>query len=141
VHAPDPGGGFGGKGFPKYEPLVAAIALELGHPVRLVLSLEETFQAVRRAAARIRLRTGFSSEGDLLFIDAVDDFLMGAYADIAPRVISKATYFAAGPYKVGSVRAIARGLVSHTTPSTAFRGFGAPQVAWAIESQTPAHST
>jgi CO/xanthine dehydrogenase Mo-binding subunit len=138
VHAPDPGGGFGGKGFPKYEPLVAAIALELGHPVRLVLSLEETFQAVRRAAARIRLRTGFSSEGDLLFIDAVDDFLMGAYADIAPRVISKATYFAAGPYKVGSVRAIARGLVSHTTPSTAFRGFGAPQVAWAIESQMDA---
>ncbi len=30
VHAPDPGGGFGGKGFPKYEPLVAAIALAVG---------------------------------------------------------------------------------------------------------------
>jgi CO/xanthine dehydrogenase Mo-binding subunit len=41
VHAPDPGGGFGGKGFPKYEPLVAMIALELGRPVRLVLTLEE----------------------------------------------------------------------------------------------------
>jgi CO/xanthine dehydrogenase Mo-binding subunit len=138
VHAPDPGGGFGGKGFPKYEPLVAAIAVELGRPVRLVLTLEETFQAVRRAAARIRLETGFSSDGDLLFIDAVDDFLMGAYADIAPRVISKSTYFAAGPYKVGAVRAIARGLLSHTTPSTAFRGFGAPQVVWAIESQMDA---
>jgi CO/xanthine dehydrogenase Mo-binding subunit len=138
VHAPDPGGGFGGKGFPKYEPLVAAIALQLGRPVRLVLTLEETFQAVRRAAACIRLKTGFSSDGDLLFIDAVDDFLMGAYADIAPRVISKSTYFAAGPYKVGAVRAIARGLLSHTTPSTAFRGFGAPQVAWAIESQMDA---
>jgi CO/xanthine dehydrogenase Mo-binding subunit len=138
VHAPDPGGGFGGKGFPKYEPLVAAIALDLGRPVRLVLSLEETFQAVRRAAARIRLRAGFHTDGDLLFIDAIHDFLMGAYADIAPRVISKATYFAAGPYKVGAVRAIARGLHSHTTPSTAFRGFGAPQVAWAVESQMDA---
>jgi CO/xanthine dehydrogenase Mo-binding subunit len=138
VHAPDPGGGFGGKGFPKYEPLVAAIALQMGRPVRLVLSLEETFQAVRRAAARIRLRAGFSTEGDLLLIDAVDDFLMGAYADIAPRVISKSTYFAAGPYKVGAVRTIARALHSHTTPSTAFRGFGAPQVAWAIESQMDA---
>jgi CO/xanthine dehydrogenase Mo-binding subunit len=138
VHAPDPGGGFGGKGFPKYEPLVAAIALDLGRPIRLVLSLEETFQAVRRAAARIELRMGFSPRGDLLYIDAVDDFLMGAYADIAPRVISKGTYFAAGPYKVEAVRALARGLASHTTPSTAFRGFGAPQVAWALESHMDA---
>jgi CO/xanthine dehydrogenase Mo-binding subunit len=53
-------------------------------------------------------------------------------------VISKSTYFAAGPYKVGAVRAVVRGLMSHTTPSTAFRGFGAPQVTWAIESQMDA---
>jgi CO/xanthine dehydrogenase Mo-binding subunit len=134
IRAPDPGGGFGGKGFPKYEPLVAMMALELGHPVRLVLTLEETFQAVRRTSARLKMRMGFAPDGEILFIDAVDDFLMGAYADIAPRVISKSTYFAAGPYKVNAVRAVVRALMSHTTPSTAFRGFGAPQVAWAIES-------
>jgi CO/xanthine dehydrogenase Mo-binding subunit len=28
-----------------------------------------------------------------------------------------------------------RGLLSHTPPATAFRGFGTPQVAWAVESQ------
>jgi CO/xanthine dehydrogenase Mo-binding subunit len=138
VHAPDPGGGFGGKGYAKYEPLVAMMALELGRPVRLVLSLEETFQAVRRTNTRIRLRTGFASDGELLFVDAVDDFLMGAYADIAPRVISKSSYFVAGPYRVRAARAVARGLMSHTTPSTAFRGFGAPQITWAIESQMDA---
>ncbi len=138
VHAPDPGGGFGGKGFPKYEPLVALMAIALGRPVRLVLSLEETFQAVRRTNASIHLRTGFSQTGDMIFNDAVYDFLMGAYADIAPRVIDKSTYFAAGPYRVGAVRAVARGLSSHTTPSTAFRGFGAPQMAWALESQIDA---
>jgi CO/xanthine dehydrogenase Mo-binding subunit len=138
VHAPDPGGGFGGKGYPKYEPLVAMIALELGRPVRLVLTLEETFQAVRRTNARLRFRSGFSRDGRLLFIDSVTDFLMGAYADIAPRVISKSSYFAAGPYKAESLRAKVRGLMSHTTPSTAFRGFGAPQIAWAIESQMDA---
>lgn len=140
VHAPDPGGGFGGKGYPKYEPLVAMIAMAVGRPVRLVLSLEETFQAVRRTNARISLRTGFSTDGDLLFVDSVADFMMGAYADIAPRVINKSTYFAAGPYKASAVRALARGLMSHTTPSTAFRGFGAPQMAWAIESQMDAAS-
>jgi CO/xanthine dehydrogenase Mo-binding subunit len=138
IHAPDPGGGFGGKGWPKYEALVALMALELGRPLRLVLSLEETFQAVRRTNARLRVRAGFAADGELLFLDQVNDFLMGAYTDIAPRLISKGTYFAAGPYKVGAVRAVVRGLMSHTTPSTAFRGFGAPQMAWAIESHMDA---
>jgi CO/xanthine dehydrogenase Mo-binding subunit len=138
IHAPDPGGGFGGKGWPKYEALIALMALDLGHPVRLALSLEETFQAVRRTSARLRVRAGFATDGELLFLDEVDDFLMGAYTDIAPRLISKGSYFAAGPYKVAAVRAVVRGLMSHTTPSTAFRGFGAPQVAWAVESQMDA---
>jgi CO/xanthine dehydrogenase Mo-binding subunit len=30
---------------------------------------------------------------------------------------------------------VARALLSHTTPSTAFRGFGTPQASWAVESQ------
>ena len=59
VFAPDPGGGFGGKQNPKFEPLVTYLALRTGRPCRLVLTLEETFQAVRRAAAEIRVRTGF----------------------------------------------------------------------------------
>ena len=58
-----PGGGFGGKGWPKFEPLLAFMALRLGRPVRLVLTLEETFQAARRASARIHSRTGFSRDG------------------------------------------------------------------------------
>ena len=60
IVAPDPGGGFGGKGWPKVEPLMAWLALTLGRPVRLVLTLEETFQAARRTSARIHARTGFA---------------------------------------------------------------------------------
>jgi CO/xanthine dehydrogenase Mo-binding subunit len=33
------------------------------------------------------------------------------------------------------VRIVARAILSHTTPSTAFRGFGAPQENWGVESQ------
>ena len=54
IVAPDPGGGFGGKGWPKFEPLLAYMALRLGRPVRLVLTLEESFQAARRTSARIQ---------------------------------------------------------------------------------------
>jgi CO/xanthine dehydrogenase Mo-binding subunit len=135
VIAPDPGGGFGGKGYPKFEPLLAFLALETGRPVRLVLTLEETFQAVRRASARVRIRTGFDGSGRLQFQDIEADFLIGAYADVGPRVVSKAGFSACGPYRVPNARTIARALLSHTTPSTAFRGFGTPQLSWAVESQ------
>ena len=135
VHSPDPGGAFGGKQHPKYEPLVAFLALMTGSPVRLLLTLEETFQEVRRTSCRIHARTGFKNDGTVVFQDIRGDFLMGAYADIAERVIAKGSYLACGPYRVPNARVVSRALLSHTTPSTAFRGFGTPQVSWAHESQ------
>jgi CO/xanthine dehydrogenase Mo-binding subunit len=134
VYAPDPGGGFGGKQHAKLEPAVVFAALKVGRPVRLVLTLEETFQAVRRAACEARVRTGFHPDGRIAFQDIEADYLIGAYADIADRVVGKGSYPAAGPYNVPAVRILARSILSHTTPSTAFRGFGNPQVNWAVES-------
>jgi len=134
VFAPDPGGGFGGKQHAKYEPLVALAARRAGRPVRLVLSLEQTFQAVRRASCEVRVRTGVNRDGALVFEDISADYLIGAYADIADRVVGKGSYPAAGPYNVPNVRILARSVLSHTVPSTAFRGFGNPQVNWAVES-------
>jgi CO/xanthine dehydrogenase Mo-binding subunit len=135
IVAPDPGGAFGGKGWPKFEPLLAYLALRTGRPVRLVLSLEETFQAVRRTSARMHARTGFDRSGRIVFQQLDADFLIGAYADIGARVVSKASYTACGPYRTPHARIHARALLSHTTPSTAFRGFGTPQSSWAVESQ------
>ncbi len=138
VYAPDPGGGFGGKQNIKLEPLVAFMALETGRPVRLVLTLDESFQANRRTSAQIRVRSGFTLGGKLIFEDIQSDYLLGAYADIADRVVSKSQYAAAGPYKVPSVRITARSILSNTTPAMAFRGFGTPQVNWAVESNIDA---
>ena len=81
------------------------------------------------------MRTGFAADGTLLFQDVETFGLLGAYADIAVRVISKSTYLMCGPYRVPDARVHVRGLLSHTPPATAFRGFGTPQVAWAVESQ------
>jgi CO/xanthine dehydrogenase Mo-binding subunit len=134
VYAPDPGGGFGGKQHTKYEPLVAFAALKAGRPVRLILSLEESFQAARRAACEIKVRTGLLTDGRISFQDVKADYLIGAYTDIADRVVGKGSYPAAGPYNVPAVRIYARSILSHTLPSTAFRGFGNPQVNWAVES-------
>jgi CO/xanthine dehydrogenase Mo-binding subunit len=134
VRAPDPGGAFGGKQHAKYEPLLGFMALATGRPVRLVLTLEETFQAVRRGASEICVRSGFSRDGTLVFREIDAKYLIGAYADIADRTVAKGSYTANGPYRVPNVRIVARSILSHTTPSTAFRGFGNPQQIWAVES-------
>ena len=102
--------------------------------MRLVLTLEETFQAVRRASCESRVRTGFAEDGAILFQDIEADYLIGAYTDIADRVVGKGSYPAAGPYNVPAVRIVARSVLSHTVPSTAMRGFGNPQINWAVES-------
>ena len=134
VIAPDPGGAFGGKQHAKYEPLLAFMALRTGRPVRLVLTLEETFQAVRRAAAEVHVRTGFTSDGTITFREVEANYLIGAYADIADRVVAKGSYTSIGPYRVPAARIVGRSVLSHTVPSTAFRGFGNPQQIWAVES-------
>lgn len=138
VKAPDPGGGFGGKQHAKLEPLLAVLALQLGRPLRLVLTLEETFQQVRSPTFEIRSRTGFLSDGTITFQDVVVNGLLGAYADIGYRVVSKASYLACGPYRVPDARIRVRALLSNTPPATALRGFGSPQVGWAFESQMDA---
>ena len=134
ILAPDPGGAFGGKQHAKYEPIVAFLALQTGRPCRLVLSLEESFQAVRRGASRVHVRTGFRRDGTIVFRDIRADYLIGAYADIADRTVGKGTFTSNGPYAVPAVRIRGRSVLSHTVPSTAFRGFGNPQQIWAVES-------
>jgi CO/xanthine dehydrogenase Mo-binding subunit len=134
VHAPDPGGAFGGKQHAKYEPLLCFMALATGRPVRLVLTLEETFLAVRRTATEITVRTGVDRDGKFKFQDIDAYYLIGAYADIADRVVGKGSYIGNGPYIWPSARINARTVLSHTVPSTAFRGFGNPQINWAVES-------
>jgi len=134
VVVPHLGGGFGSKTYAKLEPLAAALARAAGRPVRLAASVAEAFQTVRRCAARVHVRVGFRRDGALVAVECDADYDVGAYADIGPRVVQKGTYTATGPYRVPHVELAARAVYTNTTPGGAFRGFGVPQLAWALES-------
>jgi CO/xanthine dehydrogenase Mo-binding subunit len=134
VVVPHLGGGFGSKTYAKLEPLAAALARVAGRPVRLAASVAEAFQTVRRCAARVHVRVGFRRDGALVAVECDADYDVGAYADIGPRVVQKGTYTATGPYRVPHVALAARAVYTNTTPGGAFRGFGVPQLAWALES-------
>ena len=64
------------------------------------------------ASARVHARTGFDSVGCILFQELSADFLLGAYADIGIRVVSKASYAACGPYRTPAAPYIRRAIVS-----------------------------
>ena len=134
VVVPHLGGGFGSKTYAKLEPLAATLARAAGRPVRLAASIPEAFQTVRRCAARVAVRAGFRRDGTLVAVECESDYDVGAYADIGPRVVQKGTYTATGPYRVPHVKLDARAVYTNTTPGGAFRGFGVPQLAWALES-------
>ncbi len=128
------GGGFGGKTYAKLEPLVSALARVAGRPVRLALSADDAFYTVRRCDSRVTARLGFRRDGGLVAAECHADFDVGAYADIGPRVVQKGTYTATGPYRIPHVRLRSHAVYTNTTPGGAFRGFGVPQLAWAVES-------
>jgi len=134
IIVPELGGAFGGKGYPKFEPLVAFMAMKTGQTVRLVLSLDDTFMLGRRTSSEVRIKAGFFKDGKISFMQVEGNFLMGAYCDASPRVISKASYAGCAVFHPPHVSIVGRALFSNTVPGTAFRGFGAPQYMWAIDS-------
>jgi CO/xanthine dehydrogenase Mo-binding subunit len=135
VIVPYLGGAYGNKSYTKIEPLVVAMAQKVGRPVRLALTVEESFKIVRQAAARVTMKTGVKRDGTMVARQCTAHYQIGAYADVGPRVVQKAGYTACGPYRIPHVQIETYAVYSNTVNSVAFRGYGVPQLAWASESK------
>jgi CO/xanthine dehydrogenase Mo-binding subunit len=135
VIVPYLGGGYGGKVYPKVEPITVALAQKAGRPVRLVLTREEVFYTITKHAAVIRMKTGVKNDGALVARECEIHLDTGAYAEIGPRVAKKSGYTAAGPYKIPNLKIDSYSVYTNKPPAGAFRGFGVSQSAWAVESQ------
>lgn len=132
------GGGFGGK--EEYPSMIAAHAAVLAQkarrPVKIIYDRGEDIAATtKRHPGIIRHRTGVKRDGRLTASEI--DFVLdgGAYVTLTPVVLSRGAIHALGPYRCDNVRITARAVATSTPPNGAFRGFGAPQVAFAYEMQ------
>jgi CO/xanthine dehydrogenase Mo-binding subunit len=135
VIVPYVGGGYGGKVYPKVEPITVALAQKARRPVRVVLSREEVFYTITKHAAVIRMKTGVKNDGTLVARECEIHLDTGAYAEIGPRVAKKSGYTAAGPYRIANLKIDSYSIYTNKPPAGAFRGFGVSQSAWAVESQ------
>jgi CO/xanthine dehydrogenase Mo-binding subunit len=130
------GGGFGGKEeFPSIVAVHAALlARACKRPVRMIYERHEDIaSSTKRHPAIVRHRTAVAADGTLLAQDIEVVMDGGAYTTLSPVVLSRGTLHSGGPYRCANVRIRARAVRTNTPPNGAFRGFGAPQVEFAIE--------
>ena len=131
------GGGFGGKSgqlLPLY-PICAFLALKSRSPVRILNSWKEEFASSRlRMPAEIRIKLGLKKDGTFTAKDLKILANCGAYAGTGPAVFNTATTRATSLYRFKNVKCQADLVYTNTTPVGSYRGYGNPQLHFALES-------
>jgi len=129
------GGAFGGKDEITVQIYLALLALETRKPVKLVLSREESGAAgYHRHASRIVLKMGANGDGRLLASEARLYLDTGAYRTYGPNILDVAMDTINGKYRVPNVTVDGYLIYTNNGMASAFRGFGAPQGNFALES-------
>ena len=130
------GGAFGGKDEITVQIHLALLVLKTKRPVKMVLSREESgIAGLKRHPVIVTARTGANSDGKLLanHVRIVSD--TGAYASLGGTILDVSMETCCGPYNIPNVDIDAYCVYTNNGFSGAFRGFGAPQAVFAMESQ------
>ena len=135
VKKPRVGAGFGAKQEMAIEPIAFALHLAAGRPVKLEMSRQEEFYALRfRHPMQLRFRTAVDEDGNLTAMDLYTLENSGAYGTHGMTVASNVGTKALPLYpRVPNARF--EGTVAHTNlpMGAAMRGYGAPQGHFVVE--------
>ena len=131
---PPTGGAFGGKEDCSVQIPLALAALRTGRPCRLAYDRRESLIAgVKRHPFEVTYRSAASRSGRLLALDVEFVADAGAYTALSPSVIALAAEHAGGAYDLAASRVRGRAVFTNNGNSSAFRGFGTPQVIAGLE--------
>lgn len=137
VDVPRLGGAFGGKerAGTIWACMAGLAAYLTGRPAQLILTRDEDMLVTgKRHPFQSRWQVGFDAKGR---ISAYDIELLangGAYADLSVAILERAMFHAENAYHIPHARIRGRACRTNLPPNTAFRGFGAPQGIFVIES-------
>ncbi len=130
------GGAFGGKCDVSLQIFLALGALKTRRPVKMVFSLSDSLRFhPKRHAFDMDYRLGATRAGKLLSIEADVVGDTGAYASWGQIVLQALACFVCGPYVVPNSRISLKAVYTNNPPAGAWRGFGIPQVQFALESE------
>ncbi len=128
------GGGFGGKEDMTVQGHASLFAWLLKKSVKVVLSRDESIRMhPKRHPVYMEISVGCDTNGKFtgLKLYAVGD--SGAYASVGTKVMERVAGHASGAYHFPCVNLEALTVYTNNIPSGAMRGFGANQVAFALE--------
>jgi aerobic carbon-monoxide dehydrogenase large subunit len=135
IITPDVGGAFGAKfGADPEHGLVAWVAQRLGRPARWSETRYENLIAMTHGRAQQQTVTiGGNRDGTVLAyrLEILQD--AGAYVRIGAMLPFLTILMTPGPYAIPRAEAVARSVVTTTTPIGAYRGAGRPEASAAIE--------
>ena len=135
VYSNPVGGAFGGKDELTIQGGIALLAMKTGKPVKVVLSREESLvSGWKRHPFIVRTRTGFRRDGTLVANDVLCYEDKGAYSSLGGPVLNLALEHASSLYRVPNTRHEGWAVFTNNGACGAFRGFGVPQVLFALES-------
>ncbi|MGB3295262.1 MAG: molybdopterin cofactor-binding domain-containing protein, partial [Phormidesmis sp.] len=136
VYKPQLGGGFGNKQEILTEDLCVLATLKTGKPVQWRLTREEEFTATNsRHSMKIRLKTGVKNDGTLVAQEMKAVSNTGAYGNHGETVTFLTGCFPLGLYRCANQSYRGTVVYTNTMPAGAFRGYGATQGTFAMESQ------
>ena len=135
VIKPEVGGGFGGKSDPlPHEIVCAALALETGRPVKLLLDRDEVFLTNHgRHPTQNEVRVAADAEGKLLAFDVTALLDGGAWSSFGTVTTYYNGIFSLGPYSVPNFRYHGRRVYTNRPPSGAMRAHGGTNTRYSIE--------
>ena len=129
------GGGFGGKEDIAGQIHAALLAQKTGRPVKILYDRHESLIVhPKRHAMQIKVRLGAKRDGTLVAAQTELFGDTGAYASLGEKVLTRSTTHSTGPYIIPNVKADCFAMYTNNPPAGAFRGFGALQSIYAIES-------
>ena len=135
------GGAFGGREDISIQIVLALAAVRLhergiDRPVATVWSREESIVGhCKRHRGRITARWGARRDGRITAVKSTAWLDAGAYNFTSNKVLGNCHLHQSGPYEVPNAEIDSLAVYTNATPAGAFRGFGAPQAAFAAESQ------
>jgi CO/xanthine dehydrogenase Mo-binding subunit len=130
------GGAFGGREDMSIQIVLALAAWKLNRPVKTIWSREESIlYHHKRHPIRIHARWGATREGRIVAMESTVVGDAGPYAYTSTKVMANANLMVTGPYLCDNFHIDTYAVATNNIPSGAFRGFGAPQAAFAAEGQ------
>jgi 4-hydroxybenzoyl-CoA reductase alpha subunit len=131
------GGGFGSKfELDSAQFCSSLLSMKLYQPVKIVLTREEEFTATKRRTPMFYyVRSGVKKDGGFVAKEARVFTEGGAYTAMGATALYLTGFFQSFPYVWPSYRYDGYRVYTNTAPTSAMRGFGAPQATFCAETQ------